>query len=307
MIFDTHTDILYDIVCKRLKGKSDTVESYHIPQLLEGNITGGIWTYYTDVNQLLCDDFDLAINYIISELQHSDNIHLVKGKDEWEDHKMNVVLGLESLAPVKDLKQLRKLYDKGFRHAMLTWNEKNQYGTGVGSEKKVGLTDLGCEAVTLMNKLGMVVDVSHANVETMVDILDITTAPVIASHSNCYGLTPHKRNLTDVQIKAIAQVDGMIGVTAVPDFTDPKKPTIKSLVNHIDYIKKLVGTNYVGLGFDFMNYLVDDLENYNLDDCPNAAYANNVIDELIQRGYSSVEIDNITNRNAKRVINHILK
>lgn len=307
MIFDIHTDILYDIVEKRLKGKTGIVENYHIPQMLEGSVTGGIWTYYTDVNQILCNDIDLAIEYVLEEIGNSQDVHIVKSHDDWVDHKMNVILGFESLAPIKDLKHLKRMFESGFRHAMLTWNEKNHFGTGVGSEKMTGLTDLGCEAVMLMNDLGMVIDISHANSKTVIDILDVTTAPVIASHSNCYSLAPHKRNLTDGQIRAIAEVEGIIGVTAVPAFTNLEKPTIASLVDHIDYINKLVGTRYVGLGFDFMNYLTEDKQNSNLIDCPNASSANLVIDELMKRGYSSSEIDAITNQNAKRVINNILK
>lgn len=307
MIFDTHTDILYNIVAKRLKGTKGIVEDYHIPEQLDGNITGGIWTYYTDVEHSLCDDFDKAIGYILEELEQSADIQIVKSQDDWADHKVNVILGFESLAPIRDLTHLKKMYEHGFRHAMLTWNEKNHFGCGVGSDVDSGLTDLGCQTVALMNELGMVVDVSHASVKTMTDILDVTTEPVIASHSNCYALRPHRRNLTDDQIKGIAEVGGVIGVTAVPDFVHSEEYTIKKMVDHIDHIKKLVGSKYIALGFDFMNYLSDDNVNSNLDDCGSAKEAHLIIDELMHRGYSSMEIDGITHANAKRVINHILK
>ena len=100
MIFDTHADILYNIVEKRLKGERGIVESYHIPQLLEGNITGGIWAYYTDINQLPQHDFNQAVSYILEELEESPDIQVVTSKRDWADHKVNVILGLESLAPV---------------------------------------------------------------------------------------------------------------------------------------------------------------------------------------------------------------
>ena len=307
MIFDTHTDILYHIVNKRLRGQRGVVESYHIPELLEGNVTGGIWTYYTDVDQTLHNNFDEIINYILEELEESPDVQVVLSKGDWADHKVNVILGLESLAPVKDIKHLECLYEKGFRHAMLTWNEKNQFAAGVGCQDGSGLTLLGCELVRKMNELGMVIDVSHASVQTFDDILSISKAPVIASHSNCYSLTPHPRNLTDDQIKEIATLDGVIGVTAVKHFTNQLKPDVESLVDHIDYMKKLVGTRHIALGFDFMNYLGSEDSDSNLIDCRSAASANNVIDELIKRHYNSAEIHAITHGNAKRVINHILK
>ncbi len=307
MIFDTHTDILYNIVEKRLKGKRGIVESYHIPELLEGNVTGGIWTYYTDIDQLLPNDFDQAITYILEELEQSPDVQIVTSKGDWADHKVNVILGLESLAPVRDVSHLVELYDKGFRHAMLTWNERNQFATGVACKDETGLTDLGREVIKKMNELGMVIDVSHASAQTFYDILEISKEPIIASHSNCYSITPHPRNLTDEQIKEIAAVDGVIGVTAVPHFTNQLKPDVESLVDHIDYMRDLVGTRHIALGFDFMNYLGEGSTDCNLIDCQSASSANNVIDELMKRGYSDMEIDGITHANAKRVINHILK
>ena len=305
MIFDTHTDILYNIVKHRLKGERGVVENYHIPELLDGNVTGGIWRSYTDINNELLTDFDQAIQYIIDELQGSENVQVVTTKSDWADHKVNVILGLEGLASIRDINHIVELYNKGFRHAMLTWNEQNQFATGVGSEEEAGLTRLGCELVKKMNELGMVIDVSHANVQTFEDILSVTTAPVIASHSNCYSLEPHPRNLTDEQIKEIAIVDGVIGVTAVSKFTNPLKPDVASLVNHIDYLRDLVGTRHISLGFDFMNYL--NAGEANLIDCQSAASASLVIDELINRGYSSMDINGITHVNAKRVINYILR
>ena len=307
MIFDTHTDILYNIVEKRLRGQRGIVESYHIPELLEGNVTGGIWTYYTDVNQLLHNNFDQAIHYIIEELEESPDVQVVTAKGDWADHKVNVILGLESLAALRDIDHLVEIYEKGFRHAMLTWNEKNQFATGIGCKDGTGLSLLGCELIQKMNELGMVIDVSHASIQTFEDILSVTKEPVIASHSNCYSITPHPRNLTDEQIKEIALVDGVIGVTAVPHFTNQLKPDVESLVDHIDYLRELVGTRHIALGFDFMNYLGDGHLESNLIDCQSASSANNVIDELVNRGYSSMDIDGITHVNAKRVINHILK
>lgn len=307
MIFDTHTDILYHIVKNRLRGQRGVVESYHIPELLEGNVTGGIWTYYTDVDQTLHNNFDEVIHHILEELEESPDVQVVLSKGDWADYKVNVILGLESLAPIKDIKHLECLYEKGFRHAMLTWNEKNQFAAGVGCQDGSGLTLLGCELVRKMNELGMVIDVSHANIQTFDDILSISKEPVIASHSNCYSLEPHLRNLTDDQIQEIARVDGVIGVTAVKHFTNQLKPDVESFVDHIDYIKKLVGTRHIALGFDFMNYLGLENSNSNLIDCQSASSANNVIDELMKRRYSSAEIDGITHANAKRVINHILK
>ena len=102
-----------------------------------------------------------------------------------------------------------------------------------------------------------------------------------------------KNKSTNVQ-EEIALVDGVIGVTAVPHFTNQLKPDVESLVDHIDYLRELVGTRHIALGFDFMNYLGDGHLESNLIDCQSASSANNVIDELVNRGYSSMDIDGIT-------------
>ncbi len=105
-------------------------------------------------------------------------------------------------------------------------------------------------------ELGIVVDLSHINEAGFWDTLDVTSFPVIASHSNARALCDSPRNLTDEQLKAIAERDGVVGgAVAIPSFVDREKPTIEKYVEHIEYMADLIGYEHVGLGFDFVYYL----------------------------------------------------
>jgi len=304
MFFDMHTDILYDLVSKRLQGKRNIIKDGHLKDLLEGNIMGGIWTYYTDIEKPLCE-FNRAIYYILEELYDAfDYINLVKWKRDFFDHKINVVLGFESLQPIQNIKHLEEMVDLGFRHAMLTWNEQNHFATGVAGKQNRGLTDLGKQVISYMNQKNMIIDVSHTNQKSFYEIIDQSTQPVIASHSNCFHLCNHRRNLTDDQIDQIVKKNGVIGLTAVKFFTNPENPTVAQFVNHLDYLKDKNLLDHITFGFDFMDYLHDD--HTNLIDLSSAKFTHNLLTELQNRGYSDESIQKVSYINALRVIKAIL-
>jgi membrane dipeptidase len=289
-----------------MNNQKNIIKDYHLPQLLNGNITGGIWTYYTDVNKPLCK-FNQAIDYIMDEIElASDYIHIVKNKEDIKPNKVNVLLGFESLQPIKDLKHLKKMVDLGFRHAMLTWNEENHFATGVHGSENRGLTEQGVELIEFMNKNHMLIDISHANIHTADEILKASTSPVIASHSNIYNLCPNPRNLQDFQILKLTGNGGAVGITAVKSFVNPKEPTVANMVNHIDYLKEKNLVNHIMLGLDFMDYLNGPFNNSNLTDLPSAQFTYNLIEELNKRNYTEDEVNKITHKNALRIINQVL-
>ncbi len=302
MFFDMHSDILYDVVKKRQENKKNIIKDHHLRQLEKGNFMGGIWCYYTDIDKPLCE-FNQAIDYIMAELEDAkDYIHVVKEKNDYLEHKLNVILGFESLQPVTDVNHLKKLYILGFRHAMLTWNEENHFATGVSGDKDRGLTELGKDVIRFMNTYKMIVDVSHANKKTVSDILEISTKPVIASHSNVYELCPHRRNLDFAQISNITSKGGIIGITAVKAFVNPDEPTVKEMMKHIVYLKQRGLTNNIALGFDFMDYL----NGSNLTDLRSADESAEIMEALKTHGFSDEEVDGITYLNALNYINKLL-
>lgn len=317
-IFDGHADIWYDVAQKRKLGEENIVKKYHLDRLRAGNIIGGIFIAYLEHIDGQDDEKEMfhLINSTIHEIKNNPDIfNIIKKKGDFNrgivDEKLNVLMGVEGLRAIgKNLDWLDTLYELGFRHASLTWNEENELGTGVAGDEKRGLTSVGVEAVKKMESLGMIVDVSHANEKTFWDIYENTTKPIIASHSNAKSLCNHRRNLTDEQIKAIASRDGLIGVNAYKGFVaiDPARQNVERYIDHIEHMVSLVGVKHVALGFDFCEYLYPDKkqEDINPQGLENASKAFSVIDGLYKRGYNESDIRKIVLENFMRITENLL-
>ena len=143
------------------------------------------------------------------------------------------------------------LYRLGVRMMQLTYNDRSLYGDGCTERSDGGLSDLGAKVVAAMNAVGMLVDVTHAGPRTAGDIVEASSSPVIASHSNAHAVCPNPRNLSDELMIAIAEGGGMVGVTAFPSLVRWEAPTIEQFLDHIDYIADLIGRDRVGFGLDF--------------------------------------------------------
>ena len=167
-----------------------------------------------------------------------------------------------------------------------------------------GLTTKGRKCIKLMNNLGMIVDVSHISRKSFFDIINITDKSVIATHSCVNSLCENKRNLTDEQIKLIAKCKGMIGVCFYKEFlSNNKYVTIDNVVDHIEYISNLVGSEFVGIGSDF-----DGMENEDKpQDLKSVLDIKKIEEKLEKRGFSPKEINNIMGENYIRILNENLK
>lgn len=189
-------------------------------------------------------------------VQQGSKVQLIRTKEDlaqWDPSlKLGALLTLEGLDPlIGDSVYLRTLFHLGVRSIGFTWNQANLGADGVGEERGAGLTEWGKEVVRECNRLGMMIDISHISYRGFWDVLETTDRPIIASHSNCFSLCPHVRNLKDDQLDALIRSNGMIGVTTVPSFVAEQEPTIDKLIGHIDYIFARGGTRSIGLGSDF--------------------------------------------------------
>ncbi|NLG89621.1 MAG: M19 family membrane dipeptidase [Clostridiaceae bacterium] len=147
---------------------------------------------------------------------------------------------------------LQRLYDIGIRIMTLTWNNANELGDGCGQTLNGGLTPFGREIVRLMQDIGMIVDVSHADEKTFWDCIEECRKPVIASHSNARAVHDHRRNLYDDQILAIAKTNGVIGINFYTEFVGPsKKNDVSGLLRHIEHICAVAGEDTAAIGADF--------------------------------------------------------
>lgn len=199
------------------------------------------------------------------------------------------------------IEQLEDYYKQGIRGLTLTWNGRNELADGVGlGPEAAGLTTFGRQVVQRMVALGMLIDVSHLSAAAFWDLVTEVQIPITASHSNSRYICDHPRNLTDKQIKAIAESGGVIGVTYVPQFVDTHEPTIERVVDHIAHIYQVGGISCLGLGSDFdgIDTTITGMHNAGVA-VPNLQKA------LIRRGFTTGQIEKIMGENWLRVFKEV--
>jgi membrane dipeptidase len=313
MIFDAHADILTDIYQEVQKGHKQSFLHRHIERYIAGGITHSIFVNWTNPKTTNPNQFQEIFDVAIPEIEAmSETFFICKTyQDMFEariQNKIGVILGMEGVAQLQDIAMLHTLYDKGVRHASLTWNEVNKYAGGLSSQSE-GLTLLGKELLTEMEKLGMIIDLAHANPITFNDIIEHTKGPLIISHGNTKALCNHIRNYTDEQLLQLRDRGGVIGICGIPSFIAEKaeNQTVEQMAKHIDYAVKLMGIDHVGVGFDVCYYLDDIDKNNAVSGFLTIADAPNLFAELRQIGYNEIEIEQIAFGNFARIVKQILK
>lgn len=177
----------------------------------------------------------------------------------FDSGKLAIAMGVEGLHQVDtSLAVLRQYYDLGVRYITLTHNCDNPFATAAlsvaGGLDDRGLTEYGVQCVAEMNRLGMMVDLSHVSVRTMEDALAVSKLPVMFSHSSAYALTKHPRNVPDHVLQLVKKNGGVVCVNFYPNFItqkDDESATIDDAVAHILHIAHEIGWSHVGLGLDF--------------------------------------------------------
>jgi membrane dipeptidase len=202
------------------------------------------------------------------------------------------------------LENLFAFYDAGVRVMTITWNNSTSWAVSAQDSRadNVGLSDFGKQVIRKMDSLGMIIDISHVGRKTVDDILVTSKNPIIASHSGAAALRNHYRNLTDAQIRALAQRGGVIGVVFYPTFlVSSGTARLENVLQHIDYIKNLVGIDYVALGSDF-----DGIETtpVGLEDVTKFPA---ITEALLQKGYSRQDVRKILGENFMRVFRTVCK
>lgn len=210
--------------------------------------------------------------------------------------KMSAFISIEDGGVLgNNIKLLRKMYKKGVRIITLTWNYENEIGYGATSVN-VGIKKYGFEFIKEMERLKMIIDVSHLSDRGFYDVYNNTTRPLIASHSNCRSICNNKRNLTDDMIVKINKRGGLIGINYFDEFVNEGDSLekiyvhAKDLVKHINHIKEIASIDCVSLGSDF-----DGIELNNEIDQASKMYI--LKQELIKSGYNNSEIKKIFYKN----------
>jgi membrane dipeptidase len=214
-----------------------------------------------------------------------------------------------------DIGMVDVYYQLGIRHMLMCYNLKNSVGDGCQEVTDAGLSRFGSELVTEMNRVGMLVDVSHTGYRTSMDVIEHSSAPVITSHSNPRALCDHSRNVPDDQLKACAASGGVIGVVGFAKVLgNDKDVRAKHMVQHIEYLIDLVGAEHVGLGID---YVYD--QNFDMRTVWSPQYSGrpvgvlepeelpNVTELMLTKGHSEAVIRGVLGENWLRVADAVWK
>lgn len=220
------------------------------------------------------------------------------------NHKAATLLAIEEGGAIDgSLEALRCLYELGVRAMTLTWSNRNDIADGINEEATgSGLTLFGKQVVAEMNRLGMLVDVSHISTAGFWSVIETSTKPIIATHSNAKSLCSHPRNLNDEQIKALAQNGGLAGITFAGQFLeeDWRNACIESVYKHIDYMLNLIGNDdHIGFGSDFDGishppYNIQGVQDYK------------PLIEYLSKYYSDETINKITYQNVINLLQKVL-
>lgn len=219
-------------------------------------------------------------------------------------HNSATLLAIEEGGAIDgSLEALRCLYELGVRAMTLTWSNRNDIADGINEEATgSGLTLFGKQVVAEMNRLGMLVDVSHISTAGFWSVIETSTKPIIATHSNAKSLCSHPRNLNDEQIKALAQNGGLAGITFAGHFLeeDWRNACIESVYKHIDYMLNLIGNDdHIGFGSDFDGishppYNIQGVQDYK------------PLIEYLSKYYSDETINKITHQNVINLLQKVL-
>ena len=240
-------------------------------------------------------------------------------EDNMNEGKMSAMLTLEEGGVVfNDLAMLRNYYRLGVRMITLTWNfpngigypnfvPKNMADTSIDRYSMLrtvnetdGLTPFGIEYIKEMERLGIIIDVSHLGDKGFYDVFENTTKPFVASHSNARSVQGVARNLKDDMIRKLASRGGVMGINYCTDFIDDEGGSIEGIIKHIDHIVSIAGIDCIGLGSDF-----DGIKKR--DELSDASKMNDLRVALAKHGYSGEDIDKIFYKNVLRVYKEVLR
>lgn len=305
MLFDAHGDVLTHIEQKKSLG-IDIFKQYHLPMYRNVDMMGAILVNWTNpASSAQKFSFDNITNVSVPYLKDLEYVNIVEHDLDFKLGKLNVILGIEGAKPIESIDKIADLYELGYRHIGLTWNERNQFACG--AKEIGGLTNLGEEAVKWCNEHGMIIDFAHLNFQSFQDMANLTTKPILFSHGNIKKLCNHPRNLDDFQLSLIKKSDGVIGICAIKEFlTTREEATIDDFIDHIKYVKENFGARHVGLGFDFCHYL-RDVESNDVTGLEDMDKVVELKEKFRQNNFTEDEIDGIMYKNMLRVVKANLK
>jgi membrane dipeptidase len=314
---DLHSHILVD-------------EYFILPRIKNSGVTGFVEAV---ARTSLTEDFQLSMNtlgfFLNRVTKHPDFMPAYKADDfrrAKQKGKMAVMFQLEPQTFGKNLDNVDIAYGHGIRMGLLTFNTRTYAGDGCGERTNEGLSYFGLDLVDRMNKIGMLIDLSHVGIQTTLDTIEASKEPVIANHVGARALYPQcKRLKTDEELKALAEKGGIAGVSAIPNqLSGNEEQGIETFLDHVDYMVNLIGINRVAIGLDNtfgdqvgfhriaaktifkLSYIGQGLNAPYMYGIENPEEFPNITRGLVKRGYSDQDIEKILSGNALSLIERVV-
>jgi membrane dipeptidase len=310
-----HDVVAYDL-------RTTTPGHTDIPRLRRGMVGAQFWSVYVPYRAVAegaartqLEQIDIARQVIA---RYPDDLELALTADDvlrsFRARKIASMLGMEGGHVLENsIGALRAYYDLGARYMTLTHSANIDWADSCCEPRQLGgLSPFGMEVVREMNRLGMLVDLSHVSPETMMDALDVAEAPVIFSHSSARGVTEHPRNVPDDVLRRLPQNGGVVMITFVPSFinaentrwsqlpeqqrsaTPEPRATIADVIRHIEHVRRVAGIDHVGIGSDFDGIGSTPVGLEDVSTFP-ALFA-----ELSRRGWTEAELRKLAGENVLR-------
>lgn len=343
VVVDTHSDQLGWAVDKGEDLAADTPgRQSTFARLKAGGVSGQFFAAY--LNHRTYDSRDMVqgvLRYFdamhTAVERHSDVIEIARTAADVRrlaaQGKLAAILCIEGGHAIQDdLAALRMFHQLGARYLTLTWNNTNNWADGVLDDARHGgLTGFGKDVVREMNRMGMIVDLSHAAVSTFWDAIETTSRPVLASHSCASAICGHPRNLNDDQLRAVAANGGVACATFVTQFVSESvrvgleslrlnaypqtaeerqrytqaegelaMPGYAEIVDHVDHMVRVAGVDHVGLGSDFGVLTSTPV---GMEDASRYPW---ITEELLRRGYSDGDVRKVLGENVLRLMKDVI-
>ncbi|HXG91208.1 MAG TPA: dipeptidase [Blastocatellia bacterium] len=368
IVIDTHNDVTspllegFDLAMRGDDAAAKTKTHTDIRRMKEGGLDAEFFAVYVGkefVNKKPSEGGGAArraldiIDVVYDQVRrHPDALEMAYTADDIrriaKKGRVAALMGIEGGHAIEDsLRALRMFYKLGVRYMTLTHTNTNDWADSSGDindasvQHHNGLTDFGREVVREMNRIGMMVDISHVADKTFYDVIETSRAPVIASHSSARALSDHPRNMSDDMLRAIAKNGGVVMVNFYDVFLDqrkvdfnkranakeeelkkqfpndqkrveeemkrwreansPGKTPLSVLIDHIDHIRKVAGIDHVGIGSDFDGVPLTGVP----EGMEDISKLPNITIELMKRGYSDADIKKVLGENFLRVMSQV--
>ncbi len=269
-IADSHNDLLLACQHRRERGIADPFGDDWLPALRAGGVVFQVLPIFTE-EQFIGEGAlrrTLEIIGLAHDIAstHSSEVAIVDSAADIdpiiERGRIALLLALEGAEPIgSSVSMFETLWRLGVRMASLTWNRRTMMADGIGETETYGrLSSVGIEAIAEMERIGMVIDVSHLSAPGVDHLAELATGSFVATHSSCRALCDHPRNLTDAQIRTVAESGGFVAVNAFGGFISESAPTLGGFIDHLEHVETISGAEHVAVGADFIVDLVRQVD-----------------------------------------------